>query len=235
MKSKIHVVSTKKLSDDLIRSMESADIRVTQHNFIQKEMVDQSGFKQNSIHPVIVLTSQTAAHAWIEMMNKFRLDPSLYQIYCLPSCAKALANQPGAKIAMVDKDAVSLAYSIVKDKSISKVTFICGNLRREELPEKLSEKGIVVEEIIAYKTKLTSFKIQEDYHGVLFFSPSAIDSYLLMNPAITCDAFCLGQTTANHAQETGFLKIQVADTPTPESMVGKVINYYINQGTYAQK
>ncbi|MEJ0055815.1 MAG: hypothetical protein WDN75_09285 [Bacteroidota bacterium] len=46
-------------------------------------------------------------------------------------------------------------------------------------------------------------------------------------------AFCIGQTTAHHALSLGFSKVLVADTPSPESLVTKVVRYYSNQSIYA--
>ena len=204
-----------------------AGIKVTQEDFIQKVICVQDELDPRSIQPVVVLTSKTAALAWIDIVNGLGLDVMKYDVYCLAAGASILGTLQGVRIVGVGHDAASLVDIILKDTSIEKVSFICGNLRREELPEKLTKKGIQVQEIIVYKTNHTPIKICEDYQGVLFFSPSGIDSYLMMNKNTDCTAFCLGTTTANHAQNVGFSKIQVADISTPESLIMKVLANYM--------
>lgn len=224
MKTKLNLVSTKNLSPELLQGMELAGIQVTHHDFIQKAICIPDKLDRNSIHPVVVLTSKTGAQAWVEIVNQLGLDITQCAVYCLASGTTILANQPGVNIKGLGQDASSLADIILNDKLITGVSYICGNLRRDELPEKLIQNGIKVQEIIAYKTILTPLEIRVDYYGVLFFSPSGIDSYLQLNKNTTCTAFCIGGTTASYAQAVGFSKIQIADTPTPESLVRKAIH-----------
>jgi uroporphyrinogen-III synthase len=56
-------------------------------------------------------------------------------------------------------------------------------LRKETLPQALKEGGIKFNEIEVYQTALAPFKIsdQENFDAIMFFSPSAVESYLSNN------------------------------------------------------
>ena len=85
---------------------------------------------------------------------------------------------------------------------------------------------IVVNEVEAYKTMINPIKIDTAFTGVLFYSPSGIDSYLEKN---TTDkvAFCIGETTALEARKH-FDKVEVANMPDVESVLELVNMYYSN-------
>jgi uroporphyrinogen-III synthase len=226
-------VSTKNISAELLQRMELAGIHVFQKDFIQKTISLPENLESNSIHSTIVLTSKIGVQAWMEIVEKYRIDKNQHAVYCIELGTKTLADQYGLSIVGVAKDASSLVDEILKNKSIRKVSFVCSNLRRDELPDTLRMNGIQVDEIKAYTTELIPVEIQENVDGVLFFSPSAIDSFLMLNNNTTCIAFCIGNTTANYAENAGFSKAQVADISTPESLVEKVIHFYKNQTIHA--
>jgi len=233
MKTPIQLVSTKKLSPELLQTLALADLQVVQEDFIRKTIQIPENLDVNSIHSIIVLTSKMGVRAWMEIVNKFGLDITRYTIYCLASSTKTLATQNGLPVADVANDAASLADVILKNRTIDRVSFVCGNLRRNELPDKLRFYGVNVHEIKGYKTEFTPTEMLPGYHGVLFFSPSALDSFQVLNKNTKCVAFCLGRTTAHHAQMVGFSKIQISDRSTPESLVEKVIHFYKTQIIHA--
>ena len=79
------------------------------------------------------------------------------------------------------------------------------------------KNNIIVNEIEAYKTMLSSVKIDESISGVLFYSPSGIDSYLQENHKGKI-AFCIGETTAFEARKH-FKNVQVANMPDVDSIL----------------
>jgi hydroxymethylbilane synthase len=78
----------------------------------------------------------------------------------------------------------------------------------------------------AYKTMINPIKINDAFSGVLFFSPSGIDSYLEQNTTSKV-AFCIGETTAVAARKH-FSKVEVANMPDVESVLELVNMYYSN-------
>ncbi len=234
MKKNLHIVSTKILNWELVQRMESFGFQVTQADFIRKTIQVPEEISSISINPVIVLTSKTAVEAWVESSKQLPRDVIKFPVYCLAMATQTAARERGLNIVGVAPDANSLADLILESKVITSVTFVCGNLRRDDLLIKLKSNGVRVLEIEAYKTELTPTKTDHHFHGVLFFSPSAVDSFLSLNSIDSSIAFCLGKTTADHARAAGFSEVHVAESHTPESLVQTVINYF-NLLVHAQK
>jgi uroporphyrinogen-III synthase len=91
--------------------------------------------------------------------------------------------------------ASKLAEKIIPVINAAEVVFFCGNLRRSELPEALVQKGIAVKEIIVYKTSLAPVSINKKYDAVIFFSPSAAESFFSRNSVPRNTAlFVMGET-----------------------------------------
>ena len=95
----------------------------------------------------------------------------------------------------------------------------------EILPAYLHQKNIQLNEIEAYKTMLSPLKIADDVSGVLFYSPSGIESYLKKNDTDKV-AFCIGESTADIAKKY-FKNVQVANSPDVESLLTLVKNHFI--------
>jgi uroporphyrinogen-III synthase len=100
-------------------------------------------------------------------------------------------------------------------------------LRKEILPEALFLANIVLKEVVVYETILTPHKLDFSPDGVLFFSPSGVESYRKENQIEQELCFCIGNTTAE-ALKYATPNIIIANRPTVESTVMKCIEYYKN-------
>ena len=85
-------------------------------------------------------------------------------------------------------------------------------------------------EIEVYKTMLTPKKFENPFDGILFFSPSGVQSFVI-GQIINSDeipafggmtAFCIGKTTASEAEKY-FGKVEVSPETTVESVIEKVV------------
>lgn len=235
MKTNSHIVSTKRLNNELIQRMESAGLSVRQADFIKKTIHIPENLDTLIIQPIIILTSKTAVRAWLEIVNHLNLDVKKYRVYCLAKGTHDLVSQQGLRIAGIAPDSSTLADDVLKASDVGGVTWVCGNLRRHELPDKLKLHGVPVHEIVAYHTEFSAVKVDPGYQGVLFFSPSAVDSFLSLNSIQDSVAFCLGKTTANHAAQSGYQQVFAANEHTPEALVKTIINFYNNVNIHAQK
>jgi uroporphyrinogen-III synthase len=119
-----------------------------------------------------------------------------------------------------------LANYIVSKKDIIEVTFYCGNSRLDELPNILYKNQIKSNEVVVYKTVLNQIEIKDIIDGVLFFSPSGVQSYLMAKNSVKPRAFCIGTTTALSASHF-FTDVVVVDNPTIEDVIYKVNQYYV--------
>jgi uroporphyrinogen-III synthase len=136
---------------------------------------------------------------------------------------KLIENRIG-KVVHVAKNAQKLGEYLAAELENKKVTYFCSNLRLDVLPTFLSSKGVTVNEVEVYKTMLSSEKIDDEVSGILFYSPSGIESYLEKNLTDKV-AFCIGETTALEARKH-FKNVKVANMPSAESLLELVKNHY---------
>ena len=74
---------------------------------------------------------------------------------------------------------------------------------------------------------MSSVKVTASVSGVLFYSPSGIDSYLKDNNTDKI-AFCIGETTAVEARKH-FDMVKVANMPDVDSVLALVNSHYIKE------
>ena len=66
-----------------------------------------------------------------------------------------------------------------------------------------------------------------EYFGILFFSPSAVQSFFSKNKvADKTILFAIGNTTANEIKKYSTNKIIISDEPGKENLVTKMIEYF---------
>ena len=123
-------------------------------------------------------------------------------------------------------DATGLAKKIVK-AGTAEVVFFCGDKRRDALPSLLTSSGITVHEFVLYETVETPQLVMQPYDAVLFFSPSAVHSFFLLNRLqehVVC--FAVGETTAKSIKEFTSNRIVISSAPSQEKMVDAVVEYF---------
>lgn len=220
----ITILSTKTLSLDqknLIDSkmeVEMSDFITIRENRLKKKIMSR---------PIenVVITSQNAVEALLNNFSAIELD--FKNIYCVGRRTKRLIEKRIRKVTHIENSAEKLANYLINNIEEKNITFFCGDKRRDELPTILAENEINVQEIVVYETHLTPKKIDSKVKGVLFFSPSGIESFLKENKSNNCIAFCIGETTAKHAKDH-FENVVVAKLPTVESLIKSVNQHFQN-------
>ncbi len=219
----ISIFSTKNLSISQTSKLAS-NIGITQSDFIT--------IKYNRIKPIavkntlenVIFTSQNAVESVLNSFSKTELD--FKNIYCVGRRTKRLIEKNIGKVAHVENSAEKLANYIVENVKSKEITFFCGNKRRNELPDILVKNDFNIQEIESYKTISTPNKIDKKYKGILFFSPSGIESFLTENSENEeIAAFCIGETTASEAKKH-FKKVIIAKLPTSENVLKSVNEYF---------
>lgn len=144
--------------------------------------------------------------------------------------AKELLEQNGFEVSVYLDYAVELAEIITLIYNTETFTFFSGNLRKETLPQALKNAGIKFNEIEAYKTKLAPCKISdlEKFDGIMFFSPSGVESYLKDNKIKTEACFCIGETTAATLKIHKVKNIVIAEAPTVDDVIESCIEKMIS-------
>lgn len=171
-------------------------------------------------HQNYIFTSQNAVKAFLQQTRG--VNCANYYAFCVGEKTKTFLEENGIKVLKMAQKAADLARFIAKNKKKEIFVFVCGNLRREELPRILVKKNILYKEVEVYETLLVSKKFHQSFEGILFFSPSGIQSYTTENSLGNSWAFCIGDTTAREARKYTH-KIVTPNKPTVENVLARVV------------
>ena len=123
----------------------------------------------------------------------------------------------------------SVIASGLKEKKIRMgerpLLFLCGNRRREALPEQLREQEIPFEECVAYQTHLRNGPwLKEKPAWGVFFSPSGVEAVQGAQEEGWVHVYkaAIGPTTAQALEKAGWSADAVAQHPSPEALVQAV-------------
>ncbi len=228
--NKIAILCTRPLSRELIAEAEREGFQIDIVPFIKIEPVSPDELHRvhffSSQEVTAVFTSMNAAEAVIRRLNGVK---PLWRIFCLGNATyRSIVQYFGEEtIGGVAGTALALADTIIEKGNVRNAVFFCGDQRRDELPSILKNKQITVEEVIVYRTTILNNKINRDYHGVLFFSPSAVSGFFSNNTISTGTVlFAIGETTADTIREYSNNKSVVAGAPVKEQLVNTMIDYY---------
>ena len=213
------ILSTKKLSKALKDKLSDARIELVEKNFIQTKSID---FETPQLNDYLVFTSKEAVKSVLKSETKNVLSKSCL---CVGSKTRSFLEKKGFTV-LESADYAEELIQIIASKYINHtLTFFCGNIRRNTIPNFFQENKIIYNEFIVYETKLKPHQIKETLDGVLFYSPSGINSFLEKNTLENKTCFCIGTTTAK-ALENKTKNIVIASQPTVEHVIDEVIHYY---------
>lgn len=216
----IRILSTKKLLSNQKKYLLNAGLSVLEADFIG---IEYTAFNLNTTRQNLLFTSQNAVKSFLE--NHESSNYKNHAIFCVGTKTKEVLGIAGFNVTACTDYAADLAAIITKNHSNESFAFFAGNLRKNTLPDAFANAGIVFDEIRAYKTLLTPHKINSGIDGILFFSPSGIESYLKENTITTETCFCIGTTTAE-ALKGITENIVIANKQTVENVIIQCINYF---------
>ncbi|WP_269226796.1 uroporphyrinogen-III synthase [Flavobacterium eburneipallidum] len=220
MTNSINILSTKILLSHQKLALLNAGFSVIEVNFIKTE---NSDFDLKDINDNLIFTSQNAAQSVLLHPKSNELKSK--NVFCVGMKTKALLEENGFTVEVYLDYAADLAEIITLIYANQSYTFFSGNLRKETLPKALKAAKVNFNEIQVYETTLTPQKVKTPVDGILFFSPSAIESYLKDNKIKNEICFCIGETTAE-ALDHITRNIIVADQPSVENVIEDVIQEY---------
>lgn len=214
------ILSTKKLQPNQKQFLLNAGLLVLEADFIS---VNLTAFTIDNANDNLIFTSQNAVISFLHNERSAALKDK--KIFCVGTKTKAALEHYGYTVTVCTDYAEELAKAIITGYTKENFTFFSGNLRRDTLPEALRKAGILMNEIQAYETVLTPHNIKAGLDGILFYSPSGIESYLKTNTITDEVCFCIGTTTAE-ALKGITNNIVIATKPTLENVIVQCINYY---------
>lgn len=233
--NKIFILTTRPLANTTMLKAKDAGFEIDTASFIQtNNIINQSVAKQikqcANGDASVVFTSMNAAEAVIDCLKVYNIIPD-WTIYTMGGTTQTIIKNyfVDSEIIADANNATQLAEAIIEDDT-EDVVFFCGNQRREELPDLLQKQNIKVNEIIVYETIETPVKIDKQYNGILFFSPSAARSFFSINNISTDTVlFAIGTTTAVELRKLSNNKILVGEHPNKEQLAEKAIEYFSEQ------
>ncbi len=219
---KTNIYSTKKLTDDQTQLFSDAVVSES-HNAIKISPNRLSKALVRHEIKNVIITSKNAVESLLTNFGSAELQ--FKNMYCVGRRTKRLIEKRIGKVTHTETDAKKLANYLVEFMEGTEVTFFCSNIRLDDLPNILTEHNIKVNEVEAYETKFNAKKVSHPLDGVMFYSPSTVESFLKQNKASGI-AFCIGETTAKAAKPY-FEVVRIAKMPTVESVIALVNKHYI--------
>jgi uroporphyrinogen-III synthase len=223
MTKQINILSTKKLLPNQKQVLLDANFIVIEEDFIETNI---KNFELSKVNDNLIFTSQNAVQSILQHPKCEDLKSK--DVFSIGMKTKDLLTENGFNVVAYTGYAADLAEIISLIYSEESFTFFSGNLRRDVLPNTLKENGIIFNEIEVYETKITSKKITKKLDGILFFSPSAVESYFKLNTIKDETCFCIGETTAEALENKKVKTIVIADKPSVENVIAEVVEYYNN-------
>ena len=247
----IQVLSTRPLSPELIMGAAEKGISIDVIPFIRTEAVEDVTLRQRvevlgRQKLVAVFTSTNAVEVAAEWTGSGRQDGGggkedasrgkqvpgggrEWTIFCIGAATRQLVSRHFGEGAIADtaESALVLAQKIVDKRGAGDIFFFCGGLRREELPATLREAGFRVNELVVYRTKAIPSVVERRYRGIIFFSPSAVESFFSMN-GVKAETvlFAIGGTTAATIQRFCSNPVIVSGQPDAAILIRQVIEYF---------
>jgi uroporphyrinogen-III synthase len=251
---KTRILSTRPLEAALLEQAAGRGIIIDTLSFIETEPLVNEALQQRirdlSRQPLVaVFTSMNAVCAvagWLkltpektglakegpEVLERAAERPD-WKIFCIGSTTQQLVREYFGDDCITGTAAAAsaLADTIISRRASEmeqlQIFFFCGDQRRDELPEKLQQQGIRVNELVVYKTTRTPHKVEQTYDGIAFFSPSAVHSFFQVNtiPAGTL-LFAIGQTTADTIRAYSSNQTMLSGSPEKEALIRQMIDHF---------
>jgi uroporphyrinogen-III synthase len=150
-----------------------------------------------------------------------------------PATAAALMDALGAVRTPEESDvgrwgaAGALARAMLDAGVVSPVLFLCGETHREELPERLRDRGIEVDEVVCYRSILASgaaARAAATRATVLVVSSPSVAALLadVCAPDERPDLVAVGPSTAGMARDRGWPPAAVASLPNAAAVTSAV-------------
>ena len=232
MEYKITILSTRPLPTSVLDEAAENNIEIDIVPFIHTEQIQSEQLKQQITAQfgkeiVAVFTSMNAVEAVIEYAGNHKPN---WRIFCIGDATGTLVRKHFGDEAIngAAQSASDLAKVII-DAGIKEVVFFCGEQRRPELPEKLSANNISLKEIIVYRTLATPQRVEKNYNGILFFSPSAVESFFSVNKLTGYTVlFAIGDTTGTTIRKFTSNAVFTSDAPGKDELARHAIRYFKN-------
>jgi len=229
------LLCTGPLPAELLSEARAKGVQMDCLSFIQTEEIhsERDRILNLAAHEVIVLfTSINAVQAVRKMLGS--TQPA-WRIFSIGGKTSERVRRLFPESELIDEApyGVELAEKLAAKFPGSSVTFFCGDISRKETQDVLKANGIALQTIVVYKTVATPHKTRIPYNGVLFFSPSAVESYFKNNPPLEDQYFfAIGTTTAEAIKKFNNNNIITGPVPDKRLLVETAIRFFTEKSSY---
>lgn len=231
-----HILVTRKLSDEDIRLAGKIGLDLQIDPVLDFEFINiKSEFLKllnTKIIDALVFTSRNGVLGFQKLFADIPVDVKKLRVFAVGKKTAGQLQKIDLKAIIPDEsNARGLARLITEDGEVKSVIHICGNKRRNELSQMVTEAGKKVYELIVYKTLRNpdiSISHEMNAEAILFYSPGAVEAFLDNhdNGVLDMPVFAIGSTTAEAMQNSGFRHIFIADETSTESLLKKVKDFF---------
>jgi uroporphyrinogen-III synthase len=233
-----YLLSTRPLPKAVVEEGTTKGVVIEELSFIDtKPIHDEELFQKIKVlateKHTVVFTSMNAVEA---VAAQIESAPD-WKIYSIGNTTRKLIEEKWGSDKMIAtaENAQRLGERLIDD-GVNDVIFFCGNIRRDELPNKIRSEGGKIEEVVVYETEETPSKLERDYDGILFFSPSAVHAFFSSNkPAKHTVLFAIGKTTEEAIKQNKGRNIVVAHLTDKVELAQNAIDYLSSNNSQAQK
>lgn len=225
------ILSTGTLSQALCDRLSDHDLVIDVSPFIQikalgAEHIELMINTYREFSGPVIITSQHAVQALKAVWSQAPA-PDGWKFYAVgPQTAELIKTQLG-QVTLTATSAKDLANDFIAKVDPRPILYFCGDQRREELPMLLSAHNFLVHEVVIYQTIPTPHIYPAPYQGILFFSPSAVQSFFSLNqlPPSTL-IFSIGPTTTAEIKKHTSEQIFTSAQPNKSNMIELVISIF---------
>jgi uroporphyrinogen-III synthase len=228
MSSLTRIISTRRINEHLKQEALDHGFLIADQDFLSFDYLSGNHLAEvvKNSGPAFVFTSQHAVKAVMRIIDEYQIKLVNKDCFCIEGKTRQDAVEHGFNVLGEAGNSASLALVIAATDQ-QEVIFFSGNLKREELANTLTANNIKVHEHIVYHKSLLPLKVQEDYQGVMFFSPSQVDAFAAGNLlSREIPAFCIGSTTGEYLHNKGHKNTVVAEQKNTGSVLNKIYEYY---------
>lgn len=223
------MLSTKTLDQDTLAYAQTLNLAVQCVDFIETTAFP---FKfehlGNRTFDALAFTSANAVKYFFKNKDSASFTKGK-KIFAIAGKTQEELLMKGISTDITGASAEELGNAIGLRKAAKNVLHVCGNLRLPVLESKLNEAGILYTDLMVYQTGTKAKKVMdEQLDAILFYSPSGVDSFLLLNDisneTVCC---CIGATTAQAIKDRKpSATVILPGEPSPQSMLDSIALYF---------
>jgi len=221
-----------------LKLAEKYNLKIDFRPFIQVEAVPIKEFRKQKVeipqHTAVIFTSRHAVDHFFQICVELKLEmPPEMKYFCISDQTSNYLQKyiviRKRKIFAGLKDTKDLLEIIKKHKN-EKFLFPCSDIRKNDIPEFLTENGFHFTEAIMYHTVAANLSdLKNVYYDILaFFSPSGINSLYINFPEFKQNntrIAAFGPTTAKAVKDASLILDIEAPLPNAPSMTGALELY----------